>query len=81
MRAFKWIGIGVGSLLLLLVVGLLLAVMFFDANAFRGRLRVRKAAVELTHVLEVLVKKSESGNQPSVFAEITDDDIDNLFND
>ena len=45
------------------------------------RLRVRKAAVELTHVLEVLVKKSESGNQPSVFAEITDDDIDNLFND
>ncbi len=39
MRAFKWIGIGVGSLLLLLVVGLLLAVMFFDANAFRGRLQ------------------------------------------
>jgi hypothetical protein len=45
------------------------------------RLRVRKAAAELTTVLEVLVKKSEAGNQPSVFAEITDDDIDNLFND
>jgi hypothetical protein len=42
---------------------------------------VRKAANELTSVLDVLVKKSESGSQPSVFAEITDDDIDNLFND
>jgi hypothetical protein len=33
-------------------------------------------------VLEVMVKKSASGSgQPSVFSEITDDDIDNLFND
>jgi hypothetical protein len=44
------------------------------------RLRVRKAAAELTKVLDTLVKKSEAG-APSVFAEITDDDIDNLFND
>ena len=58
-------------------------VVLFDERSSLGlvRLRVRKAAVELTAVLEVLVKKSESGNQPSVFAEITDDDIDNLFND
>ncbi|MCC7463030.1 MAG: AsmA family protein [Gammaproteobacteria bacterium] len=39
MRALKWIGVGVGALLLLLIVGLLLAVLFFDANAFRGRLQ------------------------------------------
>ncbi len=31
--------------------------------------------------LESLAKKAASANAPSVFAEITDDDIDNLFND
>ena len=37
---------------------------------------------ELTITLEVMVKKSAQGSgQPSVFSEITDDDIDNLFND
>jgi AsmA protein len=39
MRAFKWIAIGIGSLVVLLVVGLLLAAMFIDANTFRGRLQ------------------------------------------
>ena len=65
----------VGARVILLVL--------FDERSSLGlvRLRVRKAAVELTHVLEVLVKKSESSAQPSVFAEITDADIDNLFND
>ena len=65
----------VGARVILLVL--------FDERSSLGlvRLRVRKAAAELTQVLEVLVKKSEAGNQPSVFAEITDDDIDNLFND
>ena len=58
-------------------------VILFDERSSLGlvRLRVRKAATELVNVLEVLVKKSQSGSQPSVFAEITDDDIDNLFND
>jgi predicted regulator of Ras-like GTPase activity (Roadblock/LC7/MglB family) len=59
-------------------------VVLFDERSSLGlvRLRVRKAANELTHVLEVMVKKSASGaGQPSVFSEITDDDIDNLFND
>ena len=45
------------------------------------RLRVRKATAELVNVLDLLAKKSASGTQPSVFSEITDDDIDNLFND
>ena len=58
-------------------------VVLFDERSSLGlvRLRVRKATVELVTVLEVLVKKSQSGSQPSVFSEITDDDIDNLFND
>ena len=59
-------------------------VVLFDERSSLGlvRLRVRKAAAELTVVLDVLVKKSTLGaGQPSVFSEITDDDIDNLFND
>ena len=57
--------------------------VLFDERSSLGlvRLRVRKASSELVHVLEALVKKSESASQPSVFAEITDADIDNLFND
>ena len=46
------------------------------------RLRVRKASQELAVTIDVMVKKSAAGSgQPSVFSEITDDDIDNLFND
>jgi predicted regulator of Ras-like GTPase activity (Roadblock/LC7/MglB family) len=58
-------------------------VVLFDDRSSLGlvRLRVRKATAELLTVLEVLIKKSQSGSQPSVFSEITDDDIDNLFND
>jgi predicted regulator of Ras-like GTPase activity (Roadblock/LC7/MglB family) len=54
-------------------------VVLFDERSSLGlvRLRVRKAATEL----DTLIAKSAAGNQPSVFAEITDDDIDNLFND
>jgi len=61
----------------------LIMVVLFDERSSLGlvRLRVRKAATELTNVIDVLVKKSESSSQPSVFAEITDADIDNLFND
>ena len=57
--------------------------VLFDERSSLGlvRLRVRKASSELVGVLETLVKKSESASQPSVFAEITDADIDNLFND
>ena len=59
-------------------------VVLFDERSSLGlvRLRVRKAAAELTTVLDVMIRKSASGvGQPSVFSEITDDDIDNLFND
>jgi hypothetical protein len=44
------------------------------------RLRVRKACIELAGLFEVIHQKaSEQGS--TVFSEITDDDIDNLFGD
>jgi predicted regulator of Ras-like GTPase activity (Roadblock/LC7/MglB family) len=57
-------------------------VILFDERSSLGlvRLRVKKAAAELTRILEALVKKS-SATSSTVLAEITDDDIDNLFND
>ena len=57
--------------------------VLFDERSSLGlvRLRVRKAASELTRILEALETRSAAGMQDSPFAEITDDDIDNLFND
>jgi predicted regulator of Ras-like GTPase activity (Roadblock/LC7/MglB family) len=58
-------------------------VVVFDDRSSLGlvRLRVKKAGAELAKIFEDLQKKSEQeqarGNTP--FAEITDDDIDNLF--
>jgi predicted regulator of Ras-like GTPase activity (Roadblock/LC7/MglB family) len=66
-----------------IVAGRVILLVLFDQRSSLGlvRLRVRKAAAELTTILEALVKKSESGSQSSIFTEITDDDIDKLFND
>ena len=57
-------------------------VVLFDKNTTHGlvRLRVKKAGVELESILEEVAKKAQSPQQ-NVFAEITDADIDNLFND
>ena len=56
-------------------------VILFDERSNLGlvRLRVRKASAELTQILDVMIAKSQTG--AGVFSEITDDDIDNLFND
>ncbi len=66
-----------------IVASRVILLVLFDQRSSLGlvRLRVRKAAAELTTILEALVKKSESGSQSSIFTEITDDDIDKLFND
>ena len=67
----------VGSRIILVVV--------FDERSSLGlvRLRVKKAGAELAKVFEEIAKKAEqeasAGGSP--FAEITDDDIDNLFSD
>ena len=58
-------------------------VVLFDDRSSLGlvRLRVRKAEVQLATILLSLEQKAASDSQPSVFDEITDDDIDNLFSD
>lgn len=60
----------------------MILVVLFDKNTTHGlvRLRVKKAGVELESILEEVAKKAQSPQQ-NVFAEITDADIDNLFND
>lgn len=57
-------------------------VVLFDKSTTHGlvRLRVKKAIGELERVLEEVDKKAATP-QNDVFSEITDADIDNLFND
>ena len=67
-----------------LVGGRMILVVIFDERSSLGlvRLRVKKGSAELAKVFEEIEKKSEqdpTGGSP--FAEITDDDIDNLFSD
>jgi predicted regulator of Ras-like GTPase activity (Roadblock/LC7/MglB family) len=66
-----------------IVAGRVILVVLFDTRSSLGlvRLRVRRAAVELARILDDLVRKSQSTTSSAVLAEITDDDIDNLFND
>ena len=59
-------------------------VVIFDHRSSLGlvRLRVKKASEELGRIFDELAKKTaetEKTNKMSPFAEITDDDIDNLF--
>jgi len=68
-----------------IVAGRVILVVIFDQRSSLGlvRLRVKKGSEELGVVFADLAKKAEamekSGNLQSPFAEITDDDIDNLF--
>jgi predicted regulator of Ras-like GTPase activity (Roadblock/LC7/MglB family) len=58
-------------------------VVVFDDRSSLGlvRLRVKKAGGELARIFEEIQKKTEhdQGKGSTPFAEITDDDIDNLF--
>ncbi len=68
-----------------IIAGRVILVVLFDQRSSLGlvRLRVKKSSEELGRIFEDLSRKSEDikrGNdQNSPFAEITDDDIDNLF--
>ena len=68
-----------------LVGGRLILVVVFDERSSLGlvRLRVKKVGVELAKIFEDIEKRSEeqASQNGSPFAEITDDDIDNLFSD
>jgi predicted regulator of Ras-like GTPase activity (Roadblock/LC7/MglB family) len=65
-----------------IVSGRIILLVLFDERSSLGlvRLRVRKASSELTRILDDL-EKVTSPDDSSPFDEITDDDIDNLFND
>jgi predicted regulator of Ras-like GTPase activity (Roadblock/LC7/MglB family) len=65
-----------------IVSGRIILLVLFDERSSLGlvRLRVRKASSELTRILEDL-EKVKDPDDSSPFDEITDDDIDNLFND
>ena len=68
-----------------IVGGRVILVVLFDNRSSLGlvRLRVKKASDELTAIFDGLMQKAEekekSGTADLPFAEITDDDIDNLF--
>jgi predicted regulator of Ras-like GTPase activity (Roadblock/LC7/MglB family) len=69
-----------------LVAKRIILVVVFDDRSSLGlvRLRVKKAGAELARIFEDLQKKAENPGAAashSPFAEITDDDIDNLFSD
>jgi predicted regulator of Ras-like GTPase activity (Roadblock/LC7/MglB family) len=68
-----------------IVAGRVILVVIFDQRSSLGlvRLRVRKASEELSRVFDDLLRKSSGSGtgieRQSPFAEISDDDIDNLF--
>jgi predicted regulator of Ras-like GTPase activity (Roadblock/LC7/MglB family) len=66
-----------------LVDNRVILVVIFDKKTSLGlvRLRVKKASEQLVTIFQDLAKKSASGGTQAMFTEISDDDIDNLFND
>jgi predicted regulator of Ras-like GTPase activity (Roadblock/LC7/MglB family) len=66
-----------------LVGNRVILVVIFDNKTSLGlvRLRVKKASEELNGIFEALMRKVADPTRETPFAEITDDDIDNLFND
>ncbi len=66
-----------------IVGGRVILVVIFDQRSSLGlvRLRVKKASQELAGIFATLDAKMNQPGAASPFAEITDDDIDNLFSD
>ena len=66
-----------------LVGNRVILVVIFDTKSSLGlvRLRVRKSTEELNTIFEDLLNKAQAPGEDSPFGEITDDDIDSLFND
>jgi predicted regulator of Ras-like GTPase activity (Roadblock/LC7/MglB family) len=66
-----------------IVAGRVILVVIFDGRSSLGlvRLRVKRASQELATIFDALMRKLEDPAAGSPFAEITDEDIDNLFSD
>jgi predicted regulator of Ras-like GTPase activity (Roadblock/LC7/MglB family) len=66
-----------------LVASRAILVVLFDERSSLGlvRLRVKKASDEMARLFDQVSRKAASRQGPSILSEITDADIDNLFND
>ncbi len=66
-----------------IIAGRVILVVIFDARSSLGlvRLRVKRCSQELGVIFDNLLRKIEDPAAGSPFAEITDEDIDNLFSD
>ena len=65
------------------VIGRALLVVVFDDRSSLGlvKLRVKQVSAELAAIFEAVIRDArKSSDEPSIFAEITDEDIDSLFN-
>ncbi len=71
------------SLHMSIVAGRFVLVVIFDARTSLGlvRLRVKRAAEDLGRLFEAIASRTPEGPTQSPFAEITDEDIDQLFGD
>jgi predicted regulator of Ras-like GTPase activity (Roadblock/LC7/MglB family) len=71
------------SIYISLVGKRVILVVIYDNKTSLGlvRLRAKKASEELNRIFEALLTKVQDPNRETPFAEITDDDIDNLFKD
>ena len=69
------------SLHMSIVAGRVVLVVIFDARSSLGlvRLRVKRAGEELARVFDALSRRQTAPEARSPFAEITDEDIDQLF--
>jgi predicted regulator of Ras-like GTPase activity (Roadblock/LC7/MglB family) len=66
-----------------LVASRAILLVLFDERSSLGlvRLRVKKASDEMARLFDQVQRKAASRQGPSILSEITDADIDNLFND
>ena len=66
-----------------LVAQRVILVILFDERSSLGlvRLRVRKASEDLAVIFDEMMQKVQQPSATSIFSEITDEDIDNLFKD
>src|SRR5260221_7740697 len=60
----------------------ILVVLFDERSSLRlVRLRGKKSSDEIVRLFDLVQKNAAANSQPSILPEITDSDIDNLFND
>ena len=66
-----------------LVGGRAILLVLFDERSSLGlvRLRVKKSSDEMVRLFDSVARKAAAKSEPSILTEITDSDIDNLFND